>query len=873
MKVKVLPVLTRSYAEEDCMVIEDVELTLNPVAGRINVDALIPAEKVTVDNEGQPEITVALYVADPAVREGEEASDLDNIDAGSYISSEYVAVGFDDKASKLEYALFSGEGTEQKVYKDGASVKEEKSWKDAPAPHTFFEGYQLGVKIADSKDAYVSLAQAENDLKLESGALALDYSNTASYYDYSKGNTLDYSKVAAADKGIEYTADGYLISAKMTTEDIKVSKNFRHDSLTVNSYFTKEILTGTPPAPVDVVLLTNKAQYEIINQRYTVELNADGTSKSLETWKYSVAKQYQMTAQDQQQYVFPEVAVVNFEDIQDAEAYQDIRDIIDASDVDVTLTYTVNGTPDTYTGFNGMQFDDDEKNLQIEFVAGEIAKIAKVTIDSYFFGPQERKYNAVKTYTLEDQGVEVMFNMTFTLGALPAAKTFSLGEFPVDLMLGSYFNWEEIDFEPYYQQIFDSAPEAFEDLDEVADYLATNYDPNKDVYKYTEKYTRLTPSQQPYSVSKNGDGITKINHSLFFTYLNVVPQNGGNSYGIRLSGNDLASAEDVFNYETTVTTAAGVTYKFTAVSEIRKPLISLKYDPVYAPNGEVVVIASIDNNGKYRLPEVDLADYVHVENNEKEIKGNIYAQFEILTKEDAETGYVNIPTLDNWGYVGILSNPSAGENIYSIDELLLDWDNYTARDIEVKVTLWMSELNVPGSEIVLDTKILSISTPQPIKSFTAESPSIERTPGETTTIKLWQYLEAQGAYAKDENKNIFKYWEPQTDPKADWREYEVLANIAGLNSEYNLAYKYDPVLIFPAQNKITFQAGEGGEVFNDPDLYAYDAEKGTLILYHDNATYQRDLIITIPVELQYYLDKNHVESLKTDLEIVVKASN
>ena len=873
VKVKVLPVLTRSYAEEDCMVIEDVELTLNPVAGRINVDALIPAEKVTVDNYDQLDITVALYVADPAVREGEEASDLDNIDAGSYISSEYVAVGLDEN-SKLEYALFSGEGTEQKVYKNGASVKEEKSWKDAPAPHTFFEGYQLGVKIAESKDAYVSLAQAESDLKLESGALALDYSNTAKYYDSGNGTNLDYSKVAAADKGIEYTADGYLISAKMTTEDIKVSKNFRHDSLTVNSYFTKEILTGTPPAPVDVVLLTNKAQYEIINQRYTVELNADGTSKSLETWKYDIAKEYKITPANQNPYTFPEVAVVNFEEIQEAEAYNDIRDILNNSKAKASLEYTVNGISDTYE----RKFNTSPDNLAIAFVAGEIAKIAKVTIDEYYFTQTERKYNAKKTYTIEEDGVEVVFDVTFTLGALPKAQNFDVStiEDPteVGLMMGAYYNWQEIDLKPFYQKIYDSAPESFKDVQQVAAYLADDYSANK--YVYSEVVTKCIPQlnggekkETITNLSRTGKD-AKLKHNVpdAYAFLNIVSQGDEWEYGIRLSAKYITSLNDRFEYKTSVTTSAGVTYNFTAVSIIKEPQFGFEYDPVYAPGGNVEVMGIVKDS-RYALPVVDLGDYLHIANKGEKITGNVSVSFEILTEEDLEHGVTNIPVLPA-NNRRIESNDGI---LYTIEETLLDWSNYTAREIDVKATLWMSVgggYDQDMEKIIVDQKVLHITTPDPILSFEPMSDvvEIERSAGETTTINLWQYLEAYGIIDGD-SKNILKYWEPQQNPKADWREYGVLASIADLNSEYNLAYKCFPELTFPALSDITFEAD--GKPYNDPDM-VYNAKEGTIVLSNDNAVYQNDIKIIVPVSFGYYLDYNGEQTWNKELEIVVKAS-
>ena len=96
---------TRAAAPAITVAGENLEIVADGNTGRIEVDAIVPITK-----EVGKDIAIALYVADEyVVNEAINNSDLGNIDLGNYVSSEYVQVNIDEKASALDdkYVLYN----------------------------------------------------------------------------------------------------------------------------------------------------------------------------------------------------------------------------------------------------------------------------------------------------------------------------------------------------------------------------------------------------------------------------------------------------------------------------------------------------------------------------------------------------------------------------------------------------------------------------------------------------------------------------------------------------------------------------------------------------------------------------------------------
>ena len=192
--LNVVPVKERSTAAEAEPVSGEDLIIKTKDNGRIEVDALVSAEYGDY-------FAIALYIADEKTV-SEDMNNFELIDAGDYVTSEYVQVWRNQEASDLSdnYVLYDFQN--KKVFPADSAV--EKPWTDAPAPVTFFEGYELALNLG-TEDAprYVTLADAEKELRLEEGSLTPSYNAISTAYP-EIGNGITY--VLDEEKGYGFTA-------------------------------------------------------------------------------------------------------------------------------------------------------------------------------------------------------------------------------------------------------------------------------------------------------------------------------------------------------------------------------------------------------------------------------------------------------------------------------------------------------------------------------------------------------------------------------------------------------------------------------------------------------------------------------------------
>lgn len=830
--LNVVPVKVRSAAAEAEPVSGDDLIITTKDNGRIEVDALVSAEY------GE-NFAIALYVADEKTV-SEDMNNFELIDAGNYVTSEYVQVKRNVAASDLSdnYVLYDFQN--KKVFPADSAV--EKPWTDAPAPVTFFEGYDLALNLGTA-DAprYVTLADAEKELRLEEGSLTPNFDAISIAYP-EIGNGITY--VLDEEKGYGFTA-----SMPSTKEEA-----VKHvgDELIQQNLFQKN--------GCNVIDVTTS--YEITNKRYEITLKP----KHLD-WTYEFAKTYHVVYDMQEDpYEFREVGLAEASAaLEEEDAYDNINEIL-SSPTNVLLegTRTVEGgKTEVLTGLNASDVRGTG-NLAIDALAFEEAQIATVNIDGYRFAKGKSvAYSFKKTYVNDNKHVEVVFNFDYTLGAMPEDMVIDLGAHDVNFVGASYI-FTALNSNPI-ETAYNNGADYFKTL---AAFEQSLYD---ETVSGVRNYTRQTWKTSVTPEIDLTDG-GKTPYAGLWTFLGILHDANPNadadqpeySY-IRTSSSDVSKFGESFRFETIINTWYGVKYTFKATSTIGLPAFMLKYDEALAPNGTVQLNGSIDAaTNKYDFPTVDFSNYVYIANPDQISKtsAGAYVKFEILDKVDTKNGILNIPTFTaNSQSIYWAPTTAAGK----IDVTELEWDGYTARELNVNAVLYLRTQQ--GTEIEVNRLPLTVITDDPITAFSTDALIIsDRVSGEDYKINLWEQLVINGIL--DGDKNIAMYYGDK-EP----REY---ANLAGMVAAPSAAtprelYKYllegEANIQFAAQNEITYQVKDGAYT----NAYVeYDPSTGEFTYGSENGALQNDLIITIPVKLHHKLDYNGVQAKTANLVITIQ---
>ena len=766
-----LPVKTRAAAESIAITGDALKLSGDPETGRIEVEALVSADLA--------DFAIALYIADAsAVKDAEENADIEGIDAGSYISSEYVQVKLDEGASELsdDYVLYNFE-TEKEFPEE---YTEEAAWSDAPAACTFYEGYELAIK---SGDEYLTLADAEKKFNLAEGSLTPKYDFKVTFNpDY-------YPKDGRAIVISEDKEKGYGVTAMMTVEDPQ-----NHVGLVATVENTFSYYISDKDIPVE--LITNTTSYEITNKVLDVTFEAESLD-----WSYEVADElssaHTAAAAYDQNITFPEVLVLDKPEGYDISQF---ADEIPASR-EVYLNGELIGSGSTIQSFN------------FQVVATDKGHIARVTVytDYEFSQEKENVYKMVNTYRLKNEGsddpaayTEIRVTFEFTLGQMPADKTIDFGAFDIPFMTSG--NYHEEPVENVDATAFAGLEAYFADQDEFSAALYDNADCD-------------------YTTVKNGKEISSK-----WTKLDILAEDESN---VRVSSSDLDAFADEFEFTTTLATWFGIDYTFNASATIVAPEYALAPSLEYADedynatiNGEIV-------EGKYVIKTTDISKYIKVINLDDIDKNAVSVKYEVLTKEDAKAGILNVPTLS-------VTEASVEIPTGKIETSNVEWltqqtgSDFTARELKIQATLYIGNVE-------LDQQVLTLTTPDPVTKFESATIEANRTPGsESTTANLW-------------TKMILNCVAGTTN---------LVDNAAKSFADIFTKSKADDIyaasITFGDEVKVYVNGVE--DKYYSPTKYEYDAAAGTIEFIGDDADLINPVEFEVEATLEYVLDYNHVQS-------------
>ncbi len=825
----VVPVAETRAAAATEIVTENLNITANGLTGRVDIDALVPTEI------GE-HIAIALYVTDENVVDEVLNNPGLQVDLGNYVSSEYVQVALNENASKLDnkYALYNF--TEKKVFPDILNV--EKDWTLAPATVTFYEDYELVLNMGtNQKPEYVTLSEAENELRLPEGALMPEY-NPITTFDPEIGNGVTINLDEEKDYGMIASMPGTSNEAVDHVGDIAIVENI----------FNKN----------GVSVIENVTSYEIIPVTYelNLQLNPIDWPNERIDWTYKFAQEHKIIYNGTQDPIeLDETAILNWDEYKDKDGAMDnISDILEngTPSFDTVRRTVQGGKPELLTDkFNP---SDENGDVRIDAQAFKVAQVANVVIDSYQFEKDKTvTYDIRKVYDDSEGHTRVIFNLSYTLGAMPDNKIINLGNFDINF-IGSSFDAQNLGDRPYTEAF---SKDHFASLEEFKASLAddgTAYGAAD--YAYTVESWRVDGMLK--EKLEGTDPLVDL-----WTYLGILDEgddeNEPEPAYLRTSSSDIKKFGDQFEFTTTVDTWYGVTYEFNATSKIIAPVYKLEYDEGFAPNGKALLDGLVYSDGRYDFESVELSNYVYIANADQ-LKDLAYVKFEITTKEDQLNGIINIPTLTKTE-----GTPGTSSSIYAavypsnevndmIENVFVHWNGFTAREMDVDAVLYIRSST--GVEIEVNRLPIHFTADDPITLFETEPITIsDRVSGVEYKINVWESFVINGIL--EEDKNIALYY-----GDAEPREYQNMDNM--INQPYSLLYKYQPEITFGTPE---CQIKDGGYLNAD---ITFDPNTGVLIFGKDNGVLQNDIMISIPVTLGHKMDYNGVDAKTATISITIK---
>ena len=853
---------TRAAAPAITVAGENLEIVADGSTGRIEVDAIVPITK-----EVGKDIAIALYVADEyVVNEAINNSDLGNIDLGNYVSSEYVQVNIDEKASALDdkYVLYNF--TEEEEFP--ATLEVEKDWTEAPATVTFYEGYELAFDMAGD---IVRLEEAAEALRLPVEAITPDYEPVVLY-------------TPVMGNGVTISLDeekGYGMIASMPATSEEAVKHVG-DIAYVNNIFN---INGK-------AVIENATSYEIIPVTFELNLpnlNEVDFPKNKIEWTYQLAKDHKILYKGTQEPLdLDEMLIENWDSVAVLPgAAKNIYEIINdgTPSFDKVLRTVEGGRPEDVTDEFKAYASDVNGYVRINPETFKVGlNVPEITIDNYEFEKgKEVTYNVRKVYVNSDNTAKVIFNIDYTLGEMPVDREFNLAEevgldqlsIPfiasdmIEIILG-----EENKTYPYYKDItpmewaYPAEGGFFKDFEDFRQSLydndAAEYGKARVYTVFTEKYNDDLRKWEPLE-DYNGNPIAEDEVELlsnYWTFLSILNEPAdAKEESIRVSSSNIAKIGDQFNFTATIETWYGVEYKFTTEAVIDAPSYSLIYVNAFAPGGIVDLRSHVDNQlNKYVIDPIDFSNYLQVEGTEGS-DDVLKVKFERKTQWDPEHGYNHVPNPSPWAVrvdnaTGILGSST------------LDWNSgYTALDYDFEAVLYVE---VRGQEIEVNRLPLTLNAIDPIALSADENISLTRPVGKNLVIKPWQYLTINGVVEFDGNKNNTEYKNLAQDPETTTGE-----DIGNGPVEYwqitsindGTLVPYGGELTFDSANMRLIYAASGTPVENQSKLYTYDPTLGTITFTNDFSSLAEDVKLIVPAKVTYTLDGGGVWSKTCDIEM------
>ena len=787
--VPVKDVSTRVAAAPILVYGDDLKVEKGAAPGYIDVEVSLYVSEVAED------VAFSLYVASADEVNQAEAEGVVDMDAGTYVSSEYVQAAVSEVKLDGSYVLCDAENN---IYPDTYEEKVAWSWDAAARKVYFYDGYDICIKLDDE---ILSLEDAADRFRTTVDRITPKYAETVTYIPLENGDlTADDLKRYFDVKTVEVRPFG--VTVDMTKEDEMSDAVGSKVSVANSFYFGKD---ASDPDKIEVI--ANVTDYMVVNEPITVSIVAAD-----QRWSYAYALAHADMMDDMP--VSPNAKPAEFP----AQLYTTVNlgvadlwnEILNSADVKLatSVKVTLNGetvTPETTPemSFTGIDMTDPE-NPSIG-----------IQISGYDFSQEgDYVYDFSYVYTLADE-TPCTVNFSVTFGQMPSDGLIPYGSFEVPfitagvyyqpLVIGNYTVGHQYAFYKFAQSGNPEYPWFTGGLDE-----------------FNSSFINSTVT---YRTTKDGKEIDNT-----YTRLNeVATAEYGDGAHIRVSSTDISAVGNVFAVETVVKTWYGVTYTYTADAAVQAPAYSLVYDNANVTADGYVNLRYEEINGVYKLQEVDPSGYFHVVGSgladlpENELK----VKFEAITVENPAAGIVNVPDLSTVLNVNEKEGTlGAGWNI--------DWTRYTARQLDMKAIL------VAGPhEIEVSSLDLHIVVDPIVQSFgvTADPVELTRRAGSTKTIKLWEYLEATTRY---DSENIIPTENQQGEP----HESLVWVN-------------QNPAMKLYGAEIVLGEISASTDTGNLVGTYKYSKEDGTIEYLGNNAEIANPVTFTVKATIQYYLDYNH----------------
>ena len=715
-------------------------------------------------------VAFSLYVASAEEINQAETEGVVDMDAGTYISSEYVQTEISEVKLDGSYVLYNGqkEISSEELSRDVA-------WPDEDRLVDFYADYALHIKLDDE---YYSLADAALMMRTDEATITPEYSNTVTYKD-AAGNedeTLkDFFKVS--------TADPYGPVVDMAKTGTEMRKKVGSQVI-VDNVFTLAL------AEKKIEVLSNQAVYTVVNKPVTVAIE-----EQFIPWTYKTALEL---ADNSENPTEPNAKPIFLEDMSyeaDFEGY-DFNELLMKQPISTSVSV------------NGIAVSGADAPVLVLLDPTEGGTVNAYLTNYDFSQEKDNVYEFYYEYKI-DQTANCTVSLKITLGQMPANETIEYGS------VDSEFFTDGVK----YYLVADAYTEAYKFVD------------GKNWFADDAEFEASIELNSTSKETTTRDG-QSINAQ--YTHLRLIPEvpNAETSH-IRISCNDISAVGNVFNFATTLETWYGVTYTYTANTEVPYPDYRLAYDDANVFEGGKVVLRYDEVNGVYQLQRVDLSDYLHVIGNGLEglSEDELKVKFESLTMENPAEGYANIPDLSTVLDVNEQTGKlGAGWNI--------DWTNYTARDLQVRAFLMAGDRNIVVNYIDLDIEVEPI-----VIDFTVDATpvNVTRKAGSDATFYLWQYLNAYSIYSNGEN------FIPTVNSEGNPHESIEWVNKNSEMLRYHAEIEFD--------DEIDAVTDNGGHLIG---AYKYDPKKGTIVYNGNNGIIASPVTFTVGATLKYYLDYNHM---------------
>ena len=688
----IVEVKSRAAGVPEVASVENGKLDIREVEGATDEYGYV--EVILYSEKAAGTYAFSLYVASSEDVEAatENPDALADIDAGTYISSEYVQTAFDEKSVvelSGKYSLRDSEKKEITPDVLNAEVAWEKILREESTKVDFFDGYSLYINL--DGENYYTIEEAAKTIGAEAEDLTPKYAaGTPSYEivgEVSAEEIPSYFKIADAEGHAGKTVEMAKTADEMSSvagTTVSIENTF---------YFGENVETGNALVFENPITTT----YKVINEPVVIRISAPKTEW---TYKWAVEHAYNRNG----------TLVPNFENI----VYSGLDYTVETGSLGSTTIYDVlAAVKSTKATLNGTEITDIP---EISF--GGTENKVNVSVFGYEFSSEvENSYEVEYTSDADNDLVSYKVYVDYTLGVMPGDITVDLGAANVPVFSTGVKVEAVAEGDAYkvaLAQMGENGTAWYAGEDALATFksaLATAVE--------TAKVTVATGEAAATPV-------TDAN-----TYLSINAKEGvENAEGshLSLSSAVINAVGNVFNYTTTYKTWYGVTYTFTAQRTVTAPEYEFAFNPAFVtPEGNVTVNYHTED-GVYVLDEVDPKNYFEVVNIPADFAESLSVKFEV-TSPDEKAG--TVPTIQD----------VAVDNATGLfaENIPIDWSEFQGRDLEVEAILLL------GGNIEIDRAIVNISAKSLVYTFSGESDAtIDRNPNGNTTIDLWDYLSATG---------------------------------------------------------------------------------------------------------------------------------